>query len=472
MTNLPRYLLLILCAAAPPVLAADLLIENVTVVSAHLAEPLREQRVLILDGRIARVTGDAIIIDDDDFPRIDAKGRFLAPGIMDSHHHVSFVPGFGPIGVGIAAEHETLIDSYVRQQPRSLLYYGVTQILDPTPLRTWRQFEDQPLHPDLFRCGAIPNPGGYPEAAMAPDTRAAMNYVVNDENAEAVVGQIADDGAICLKLYVEDGFGDSTAWPLLDEGIRDRALTTARERGLLVYVHANAIDMYRAALDFSPDVMGHGLWNWQWPVGEPPVESTLNTLIDEYVGYIATHQVMAGLAGVLRPGAVNDPDFAAVVPSELLEWYRTEEAQWFADELASDFPPDMPREEMADILGYGYARVMRATGYLAREGHPLLLGSDCPGSPTYVNQPGLCTYREIQSLAAAGVAPDAIFRAATINNAVHFRIDDAYGTVETGKVANLLLLDGNPLIDPTAWGRIDTVILHGEAIPRDTLAAE
>ena len=75
-------------------------------------------------------------------------------------------------------------------------------------------------------------------------------------------------------------------------------------------------------------------------------------------------------------------------------------------------------------------------------------------------------------MAAAGVPPDAIFRAATINNAVQFRIDDAYGTVEEGKIANLLLLDGNPLIDPEAWGRIDTVILHGEAIPRDELAAQ
>ena len=446
--------------------AADLLIENATVVSAHLAEPARNQRVLIVDGRIARVTSDAII-PDDDTPRIDAEGKYLAPGIMDAHHHVSIAPGLGPIGFGLAAELESLSRAYIRQQPRSLLYYGVTQILDPMPLTAWREFEAEPVRPDLFRCGGIPNPGGYPGLPSG-----STPYSLADGSPEDLVERMVNDGAICIKLFVEDGFGESTAWPLMDEAVRDRVLVAARAQSLLVYVHANAIDMYRIALDFSPDVMGHGLWNWQWPVGEPPVESTLNIVRDEYVGYIATHQVMAGLAGQLLPDAASDPDFVAVVPPALLAWYATEEAQWFADELASDFPPDMPREEMAAILDRGYGRAKRATGYLARSGHPLLLGSDCPGSPTYANQPGLCTYREIQSMAEAGVAPDAIFRAATINNAAQFRLDDAYGTVEEGKIANLLLLEANPLIDPAAWGRIDTVILHGEAIARETLAAK
>ena len=463
----PIFLLSLAVAAN----ATDLLIENVTVVSAHLAEPETGQRVLIVDGRIAIITPEAIAVDED-MPRIDAKGLFLTPGIMDSHHHVSFMPGMGPIGFGLTTVHGELTDAYTRQQPRSLLYYGVTQVLDPAPMTAWRRFESQPRHPDLFRCGAIPNPGGYPEVEFAEETRDAMPYSIEKGTPESVVERIANDGAICVKLFVEDGFGDSTTWPLLDETTVDRILKAARMRDLLVYVHANAIDMYRVALDYSPDVMGHGLWNWQWPTGEPPVESTLDIVRDEYVGYIATHQVMLGLANQLRRETAKDPDFVDVVPPALLAWYDTDEAQWFADVLASDFPPDMSREDMAMILERGYARGKRATSYLAAAGHPLLLGSDCPGSPTYANQPGLCTYREIQSLAEAGVAPDAIFRAATINNAAQFRLDDAYGTVEKGKIANLLLLKANPLVNADAWNRIDTIILHGEAIAREELAAD
>jgi len=46
-----------------------------------------------------------------------------------------------------------------------------------------------------------------------------------------------------------------------------------------------------------------------------------------------------------------------------------------------------------------------------------------------------------------------------------------FGSVEKGKIANLLLLDANPLASVEAWSRIDKVILHGEPIDRETLAA-
>jgi imidazolonepropionase-like amidohydrolase len=120
------------------------------------------------------------------------------------------------------------------------------------------------------------------------------------------------------------------------------------------------------------------------------------------------------------------------------------------------------------VYGQG-ARVMK---YLNDLGHPLLLASDTPSAPTYANQPGYNTYLEIQGMAAAGVPLDAIFRAGTINNARQFRLDADYGTVSKGKVANLLLLDANPLETADAWDRISTVILHGRPLRRGSLVAD
>jgi imidazolonepropionase-like amidohydrolase len=102
----------------------------------------------------------------------------------------------------------------------------------------------------------------------------------------------------------------------------------------------------------------------------------------------------------------------------------------------------------------------------------MLLGSDTPSAPTYGNQPGYDTYREMQLMVQAGIPLSAIFAAATINNARQFKMDKEYGTIERGKIANLLLLDANPLASVEAWNRIDTVILHGEPIERETLAAD
>ena len=104
--------------------------------------------------------------------------------------------------------------------------------------------------------------------------------------------------------------------------------------------------------------------------------------------------------------------------------------------------------------------------------HPLLLGSDTPSALTYGNQPGYDTYREMRFLAQSGIPLDAIFRAGTINAARQFKLEKDYGTISAGKIANLLILDANPLETVRAWSMIDKVILHGKVIERESLAAQ
>jgi imidazolonepropionase-like amidohydrolase len=78
----------------------------------------------------------------------------------------------------------------------------------------------------------------------------------------------------------------------------------------------------------------------------------------------------------------------------------------------------------------------------------------------------------MQLMAQAGIPLSAIFAAGTLNNARQLGLDKDYGTLEQGKIANLLLLDANPLASLEAWTKIDKVILHGEPIDRETLAAD
>jgi imidazolonepropionase-like amidohydrolase len=75
-------------------------------------------------------------------------------------------------------------------------------------------------------------------------------------------------------------------------------------------------------------------------------------------------------------------------------------------------------------------------------------------------------------LAQSGLPLDAILRAGTINPARQFKLEKHYGTVSVGKIANLLLLDANPLETVRAWSLIDAVILRGNVIERETLAAD
>ncbi len=106
-------------------------------------------------------------------------------------------------------------------------------------------------------------------------------------------------------------------------------------------------------------------------------------------------------------------------------------------------------------------------------GAPFLFGTDTAvGGAGWGNPPGLNGYLEMEHLARAGVPLDAIFRAATLDAATMFHLEDELGTVEAGKRANLLLLSANPLSTLAAWNSIEQVILNGRPIARDTLAAD
>jgi imidazolonepropionase-like amidohydrolase len=72
---------------------------------------------------------------------------------------------------------------------------------------------------------------------------------------------------------------------------------------------------------------------------------------------------------------------------------------------------------------------------------------------------------------SASIPPRQILSAATLENARLFGIDDRYGTIEAGKVANLLLLRHDPLASSSAFDTIQSVILKGRVVPRAVLSA-
>ena len=83
----------------------------------------------------------------------------------------------------------------------------------------------------------------------------------------------------------------------------------------------------------------------------------------------------------------------------------------------------------------------------------------------------MTSFQEMKAMANAGLTLEDILAAATVNNAKQFKIAQDYGTVEVGKIANLLLLNSNPLDSIDAWNSIETIILHGKPLARADLIA-
>jgi imidazolonepropionase-like amidohydrolase len=103
---------------------------------------------------------------------------------------------------------------------------------------------------------------------------------------------------------------------------------------------------------------------------------------------------------------------------------------------------------------------------LHRAGAGLLLGSD---APQVFNVPGFAVHRELEFLVASGLTPYEALRTGTVNPARFFGQEHVFGTVETGKEGDLVLLDANPLIDIGNASRIHGVMLRGRWLAREDL---
>ncbi len=103
---------------------------------------------------------------------------------------------------------------------------------------------------------------------------------------------------------------------------------------------------------------------------------------------------------------------------------------------------------------------------LHKAGAGLLLGSD---APQVFNVPGFAIHRELEYLVASGLTPYEALRTGTANPAEFFGQERVFGTVETGKEADLVLLDANPLDDISNAGRIHGVMLRGRWLNRADL---
>ena len=108
------------------------------------------------------------------------------------------------------------------------------------------------------------------------------------------------------------------------------------------------------------------------------------------------------------------------------------------------------------------------TSDMAKAGVGILTGCD-----TMIA--GFCVHDEMAEMVRGGMTPLGALQAGTLNPARYFGLERAVGTVAPGQRADLVLLDGNPLVDITSVGRIRAVVLAGRLLERadlDSLLAQ
>ena len=464
-------------------------LSNITVISSENGRYAPYSGHVVTDGDRIVYVGRTPPHISGEFEEIDGKGKFVIPGLIDSHVHITEVQGMLPHHM---EQHPELVSAFNKQMPRSYLYHGFTTLINLGGISDEQisAFNAHPLHPDLLHTGrsgaAVAN--GYPMNFSPEEYRfqATPNFLYleseagsipeefkpSDHTPAAVVKRIKNSGGIAVKSYYESGFRGMPRLPVPTEELMADLLEAAHANGLVLTVHGNSLSAHAFLAQAGVDIIAHGMWNWDTfqdvPADSLPAEvrQVLDQQIQKGIGYTPTLTVISGEEALADTTFLDTPELKKVVPGSVLDWYRTEEGQWFARDLFEAYAA----EEVHAIYGRIQAHAKRALKYFSDNGGNLLFGTDTPSAPTYGNQPGYNGYWELELMHEAGVPYEQILASATINNARAFQLDTELGSLQAGKKANLLVLKGNPLEDISAYNSIEYVILGGRKILRTELS--
>jgi hypothetical protein len=443
-------------------------IRKVTVIDVERGRRL-EDRTVIVSGRNIRTVEDARRARVPAGIRtVDGRGRFLIPGLWDMHTHVW---------------NDT---ATFRTAPALLVAHGVTGVRDmagslPAVL-AWRE---------ATRTGRLLGPRAVVAGPLIDGPPAATEgdiTVATPEEARRAVDSLASAGVDFIKSY--EMLRHDVFVALVDQA-RRRGLPVAGHlplaidafeasaRGMASLEHlrnlelavSSRADSLRAArtatLDSSRGAPGRVLrghiLNAQRPVAldsEDPArrDSLLATLARNGTWQVPTlfldlvPLLLADSAAMRRIGAAEP-----YLPKERLDWWRDQRARFLGAPAAGREPSQRHARWLRDLVPR-----------LRDAGVGLLAGTDMPNLLT---APGFSLHEELRALRDAGLTDLEALQAATLAPARFLGATDSLGTVEAGKVADLVLLDADPLLDIANTSRIRAVIVAGRLVERDALDA-
>ncbi len=435
--------------------------------------------------------------------RIDASGKFLIPGLIDSHVHISSIAG---MHYGHVRDLPELSKSYFEQLPNSYLYFGYTTLIDPNNYnpKIIREIVNRKIRPDIYTCGEqVKVMNDFMMAEDKPKDRYKFypNFLHDKYNKKVVLPDsidpnqhtvkkvisdiINDQNGICMKTIYEDGFGgtEEMTWELPSLAIIKDLLHEAKNENIPVLLHANSYAAQKFGAEANVDIIAHGMWHWGLLKDYLNISALpdthrelLTAIARKNIGYQPTFRVIAGQRDVFNSDFVENPNLEHVLPNDLLDWLKSEEGLWQKKRIhtygGDYFDSETPDSKIAGMMQKMVDKINITTAHLYQNEGNLLFGSDTPAMNNHANPPGYNGYLEMNEWVKAGVLLEDLLKSVTINNAKAFKLDHFVGSIESGKKANLVLLNQNPLEEVSAYNNISKVILNGNVYDRRVFSAK
>ena len=440
--------------AKPP---AALLLRDVAVLDVAAGTRAAGRDVLVRGDRIEAIEAAGSLAPPEGAEVVDGQGATLLPGLIDMHGHVFSDPS-PPWRTQIPDPDAVL---------RAFLYCGVTTVLDPADsspeafARRDRVADGTLPGPRIFSAGLpITAPGGHPIGFVrlfapwwiawyvAPRSAA---QVETPEQAQAAAEANVRAGADFIKLMV-DHLPDGA--PRIGVAEMRAAVETAHARGVRALAHIGTLEDARDAARAGVDAWVHGVYR------ERISDAAVAELAAFGIPMVPTLAVFASYAGALDGHRVATPLEREIAPAELLASF---------DAVPDDAPglqvfrPFLAKLKAERDSGRDNARRLHQAGVT------LFAGSD-PQSGVF---PGAGLHRELALLAAAGLTPIEVIRAATVLPARFLTRSQTpeFGEIAVGRRADLLLVNGDPTEDLAALDSIREVIARGVRLERIPVSA-
>jgi imidazolonepropionase-like amidohydrolase len=409
------------------------LIENVTLIDGTGRPAVPNAWVLVEGDRITRVAVREIEAPRDS-RRIDGSGKFLIPGLMDMHIHLSGGRGRGgpDEGAGTRALH-------------GFLYSGFTSVFDAgnNPdyifgLRT-RERAGQMVAPRIFATGGVVTaPGGHGGGAGA---------TLVDEwpgDMPLLDAHIEREPDLVKLTFDEHGWGTRPLIPLLDPGLMAEIGRYFNEHGIRTTVHISHEFRARQAIEAGINTLAH-------PIIQGPVsDGFVSLMAATKVPMVSTLTIGEGYSRLVEhPEFLDRPIYQAVYEPEVLEQLRTTVRDAYAARTWTTW-----MKVMTPVAQENLRLIVEAGGVI-------VLGSDQSTGPA--------SHRELELMVEGGIPALEAIRIGTLNAAIFMGRERELGSIEEGKLADLVLLSADPLEDISHTQDIDLVIKGGKIVDRSAL---
>ena len=374
---------------------------------------------------------------------IDLTAKFLMPGLVDMHNHLERGESMpGPPQPGQVAERDG------RGNLQETLAWGFTTVFSPhhanVDLREFAELRrasaTDPALPRYFGVGrAISVAGGH-----YGQPRAATYLPGSPDEARASVREMQAAGVDAIKLiYADQAHTGRPPVPMMQPEVMRAIIDEAHRLRLKAYVHAPGMRQAKEVLRAGADGLVHS-------VTDAPLDDEFITLMKKngatYTTTLSLYTAVSDVDAWMRRLAAMDT--RGRVPKDVYTRYQSPEAAKAYHAMTGTFPPEN--------LGYAKSNVRRALD----ADIPVLAGSD-NGVPGILL--GISSQMELVLLVDAGLTTAEALASATITPARALGRGQEQGTIERGKLADLLVLDADPLADIRHIGMIHLVMKAGVA---------